>query len=97
MPALLALSTAAPVLAQTMAPSLDQPVTITFYNYNLATAGLGADATQKLIDEFMEANPNVTVEGIGYSSADGSRIEADWPPACRLTWSRPCSAISTFR
>ncbi|QDZ12700.1 ABC transporter substrate-binding protein [Devosia ginsengisoli] len=74
---LLALSTAAPVLAQTMAPSLDQPVTITFYNYNLATAGLGAEATQKLIDEFMEANPNVTVEGIGYSSADGSRIQAD--------------------
>lgn len=74
---LLALSTAAPVLAQTMAPSLDQPVTITFYNYNLATAGLGAEATQKLIDEFMEANPNVTVAGIGYSSADGSRIQAD--------------------
>lgn len=74
---LLALSSAVPVLAQTMAPSIDQPVTITFYNYNLATAGLGAEATQKLINEFMEANPNVTVEGIGYSSADSSRIQAD--------------------
>lgn len=74
---LLAVSTAAPVLAQTMAPSIDKPVTITFYNYNLATAGLGADATQKLINEFMAANPNVTVEGIGYSSADSSRIQAD--------------------
>jgi multiple sugar transport system substrate-binding protein len=74
---LLALCAAVPVLAQTMAPSIDQPVTITFYNYNLATAGLGAEATQKLINEFMEANPNVTVEGIGYSSADSSRIQAD--------------------
>ncbi|UXN72329.1 extracellular solute-binding protein [Devosia sp. A8/3-2] len=74
---LLALSTAVPVLAQTMAPSVDQPVTITFYNYNLATAGLGAEATQKLINEFMAANPNVTVTGVPYSSADGSRIRAD--------------------
>jgi multiple sugar transport system substrate-binding protein len=74
---MLALSTAVPALAQTMAPSIDQPVTITFYNYNLATAGLGAEATQKLINEFMEANPNVTVEGVGYSSADSSRIQAD--------------------
>lgn len=74
---LLALSTAVPVLAQTMTPSIDQPVTITFYNYNLASAGLGADATRKLIAEFMAANPNVTVEGIGYSSADASRIQAD--------------------
>jgi multiple sugar transport system substrate-binding protein len=74
---LLALSTAVPVLAQTMAASVDQPVTITFYNYNLATAGLGAEATQKLINEFMAANPNVTVTGVPYSSADGSRIQAD--------------------
>ncbi|WP_240229369.1 ABC transporter substrate-binding protein [Devosia lacusdianchii] len=74
---LLALSAAAPVLAQTMAAAVDQPVTIRFYNYNLATAGLGAEATQKLINEFMAANPNVTVEGVGYSSADASRIQAD--------------------
>jgi len=73
----LALTISTPVLAQTMAPTIDQPVTITFYNYNLASAGLGAEATKKLIDEFMEANPNVTVEGIGYSSADASRIQAD--------------------
>ena len=45
---LLAFSTAVPVLAQTMAPSIDKPVTITFYNYNLATAGLGADADQRI-------------------------------------------------
>jgi multiple sugar transport system substrate-binding protein len=73
----LALTISTPVLAQTMAPTIEQPVTITFYNYNLASAGLGADATRKLIAEFMAANPNVTVEGIGYSSADASRIQAD--------------------
>lgn len=74
---LLALATSAPVLAQTMAANVDQPVTIRFYNYNLASAGIGAEATQKLINEFMEANPDVTVEGVPYSSADGSRIQAD--------------------
>lgn len=74
---LLALATSAPVLAQTMAASVDQPVTIRFYNYNLASAGIGAEATQKLINEFMKANPDVTVEGVPYSSADGSRIQAD--------------------
>jgi multiple sugar transport system substrate-binding protein len=68
---------ATPALAQTIPATVDQPVTITFYNYNLASAGIGADATRKLIAEFMAANPNVTVEGIGYSSADSSRIQAD--------------------
>lgn len=72
----LALSLSTPVLAQ-MAPAIDQPVTITFYNYNLASAGLGGQATQNLIDEFMAANPNIKVEGVPYSSADGSRIQAD--------------------
>ncbi len=72
----LALSLSTPVLAQ-MAPAIDQPVTITFYNYNLASAGLGGQATQNLIDEFMAANPNIKVEGVPYASADGSRIQAD--------------------
>lgn len=73
----LALSTAMPVLSQTMAPSIDAPVTIRFYNYNLGSAGLGNDATMKLINEFMAANPNVTVEGVPYGAADSSRIQAD--------------------
>lgn len=73
----LTLLAATPALAQTIPATVEQPVTITFYNYNLASAGIGADATKKLIAEFMAANPNVTVEGIGYSSADSSRIQAD--------------------
>jgi len=73
----LALFAAAPALAQAIPATVDTPVTITFYNYNLATAGAGAEATKKLIAEFMAANPNVTVTGVGYSAADGSRIQAD--------------------
>ena len=71
----LALTLAGPALAQTMAPSVDQPVTITFYNYNLGSAGIGAEATKKLLNEFMAEHPNITVEGVPYSSADGSRIQ----------------------
>ena len=73
----LALTLAGPALAQTMAPSVDQPVTITFYNYNLGSAGIGAEATKKLLNEFMAEHPNITVQGVPYSSADGSRIQAD--------------------
>lgn len=71
----LALSTAA--MAEPMSATVDKPVTITFYNYNLASAGNGAEATKKMIAEFMAANPNVTVQGVPYSAADSSRIQAD--------------------
>ncbi|KKB12298.1 glycerol-3-phosphate ABC transporter substrate-binding protein [Devosia geojensis] len=73
----LALLAAGPAFAQAIPATIDQPVTITFYNYNLGSAGIGAEATRKLINEFMAANPNVTVEGVPYSSADASRIQAD--------------------
>lgn len=73
----LALLAAGPALAQAIPATVDQPVTITFYNYNLASAGIGGEATKKLIAEFMAANPNITVEGVPYSSADASRIQAD--------------------
>jgi multiple sugar transport system substrate-binding protein len=74
----LALLAATPTLAQTVPATVDKPVTITLYNYNLASAGNGKDATEKLIAEFMAANPNVTVTGVPYASADGnSRLQAD--------------------
>src|SRR5262249_30275267 len=74
----LALFAAAPALAQSAAATVDKPVTITFYNYNLASAGNGKDATERLIAEFMAANPNVTVTGVPYSSAEGNaRLQAD--------------------
>ena len=74
---------ATPLLAHTaragLAPlTLDAPVEINFYNYNLATAGLGADATRKMIREFMEANPKVKVNGIGANAAGFiGRVQAD--------------------
>lgn len=57
----------------------DQQVTLTYYNYNLASAGLGADGTQQLIDEFMALHPNITIDAIGIPSTDIlSRTQADF-------------------
>lgn len=67
-----------PAFAQAIPATVDQPVTITYYNYNLASAGNGAEATKRMIADFEKANPNIKVEGIGASSADiTSRIQAD--------------------
>lgn len=68
----------APAIAQAMPPLGNNKVTITFYNYNLASAGLGADATKQLIADFMAANPNITVEGVAVPSGDmTTRMQAD--------------------
>lgn len=40
----------------------DQKVTISFTNYNLASAGIGKEATELLLREFAEKFPNITVE-----------------------------------
>ena len=62
----------------TMAKTIDKPVTISFYNYNLATAGTGAEATKKLIADFMVANPNIKVEGVAVVSSEmTARVQAD--------------------
>ncbi len=61
-----------------MAKTIDKPVTISFYNYNLASAGVGADATKKLIADFMAANPNIKVEGVAVVSSEMTgRVQAD--------------------
>lgn len=66
-----------PVWAQ-MADEIIEPVEISFYNYNLATAGLGHDATVQLIEEFMAANPMIKVEGVGVNANDmGTRVQTD--------------------
>ena len=67
-----------PAARAQMAPSVDQPVTITFYNYNLASAGIGREATLDLIARFEAANPNIKVEPIGAPSNEVlSRVQAD--------------------
>lgn len=71
---------AAPGLAfaQQIAPASKEPVTITYYNYNLATAGIGADATRELIAEFTAANPSIKVEGVPVASDQIlARVQAD--------------------
>ncbi|WBU53762.1 ABC transporter substrate-binding protein [Paracoccus sp. SCSIO 75233] len=66
------------VSAQNMPEEVTEPVTITFYNYNLSSAGNGADATKKMIAEFEEANPNIKVEGVPVSAQNlVTRVQAD--------------------
>lgn len=67
-----------PGRAATVPAAVTTPVTITFYNYNLASAGVGADATRKLLQEFMAANPNIKVNAVGVNGAQiMARIQAD--------------------
>lgn len=76
--AILAAGIALPAFAQAIPATIDQPVTISYYNYNLASTGNGAEATKKMIADFEAAHPNIKVEGVGASSADiTSRIQAD--------------------
>jgi multiple sugar transport system substrate-binding protein len=61
-----------------MAAEITEPVTITFYNYNLATASAGADATREMIAKFEEENPLITVETVGVPSNEIiTRLQAD--------------------
>jgi multiple sugar transport system substrate-binding protein len=68
----------ATAFGQQIAPPSTAPVTITYYNYNLATAGIGAEATKELIAEFMAANPHIKVEGVPVASGQIlARVQAD--------------------
>ncbi len=95
---------AAPAAAQGYLAPLDpnQSVTLTFVNYNLASAGLGADGTRKLIDEFMALHPNVTIEGIGVPSNEVmSRLQADFaarraPDLVQLVFDGLDFAVTSF-
>ena len=61
-----------------MAEAITEPVTISFYNYNLATASAGADATRELIAEFEKQNPDIKVETVGVPSNEIiTRLQAD--------------------
>lgn len=67
-----------PALAAGMPDKVEKPVTITFYNYNLASASAGADATKELIAAFEKQNPNVKVETVAVPSNEiSARVQAD--------------------
>lgn len=76
---LLAASALACVAAAAEIPAkVDTSVTLNYYNYNLASAGVGAEATKRLIAEFEAANPNIKVNGVGISSSEiSTRVQAD--------------------
>lgn len=74
---------AAPSGSESMAETADfdpnQEVTLTYYNYNLAYAGIGQEGTQQIIDEFMELYPNITIEGVPVPAPEMmSRTQADF-------------------
>lgn len=61
-----------------MLASVDKPVTISFYNYNLASASAGAEATKELIADFEKKFPNIKVETVAVPSNEiMSRVQAD--------------------
>ncbi len=69
---------AAPVLAQPIPATVDQKVTISYYNYNLASAGNGQEATRRLIAQFEAANPNIKVDGVAAQPNElTARVQAD--------------------
>ena len=69
---------ASTAMAQRIAPPSTAPVSITYYNYNLASAGIGAEATKELIAEFTASNPHIKVEGVPVSSGQIiARVQAD--------------------
>ncbi|MFN6978547.1 MAG: ABC transporter substrate-binding protein [Gemmobacter sp.] len=64
--------------AQTAAPASDAPVTIRFYNYNLASAGIGKEATEEMLGAFAQSHPHITIEPVPTPAAEVmARIQAD--------------------
>ncbi|MEO1443319.1 MAG: extracellular solute-binding protein, partial [Chloroflexota bacterium] len=55
-----------------------ETVEITFYSYNLGSAGITAEGTENLIAAFEAEHPNITVNGIGIPAGEiTSRVQAD--------------------
>jgi multiple sugar transport system substrate-binding protein len=66
------------IAAGEMAASVERPVAISFYDYNLATPGIGGEATRELIAEFMAAHPQIAVEGVAVPPGlINARVQAD--------------------
>jgi multiple sugar transport system substrate-binding protein len=62
--------TAAATTAPPAKLAADQKVSISFTNYNVATAGLGKEATEQLVAEFNQQFPNVDVQFRAVPSPD---------------------------
>ena len=67
-----------PALGRAMVERIETPVSIRFYNYNLASAGLGRDGTEEMLAAFAAANPMITVEGVPVVWTEiAPRLQAD--------------------
>lgn len=76
--ALAGTSLAGPALGQQIPPPSKAPVTISYYNYNLASAGIGAEGTREMIADFMATYPHIKVEGVPVAAGQIiARVQAD--------------------
>ncbi|QAY67227.1 ABC transporter substrate-binding protein [Paenibacillus protaetiae] len=81
--------------------SADKPVTLKFYSYNLAIASQ-VPGTQKLIDEFEAAHPNIKIDAVPVASTDiNAKVQADIvagsaPDIAQLTFDGLDFAVHNF-
>lgn len=79
-----------------------EPVEIVFASYSLAGTGPVAEGTQKLMDEFMAANPHITVTGRGIPNAEiltKTRTDVasgDSPDVVQMGYSKVMEALTTL-
>ena len=97
----LALTTAA--VAKELPPfDPNQKVTITFYNYNLATAGTGKEATEEMLATFRAKYPNITLQAVPVPGGDmTTRVQADivagrTPDVAQLIFNDLDHAVTNF-
>jgi len=92
--ALAALSVAGTVGAQT-------PIKLVYYNYNLANAGLGADATREIIAQFEALHPDIKIEAPSVGQDTVARTQQDLvagnpPDVAQLTFNSLNYIIDNF-
>ncbi|MHA6482383.1 ABC transporter substrate-binding protein [Paenibacillus sp. strain BS8-2] len=79
----------------------NEQVTLSFYSYNLAIASQ-IPGTEKLIQEFEAANPNIKIDAVPISSADiNAKVQADIvagtaPDIAQLTFDGLDFAVNNF-
>ncbi|NEE02829.1 ABC transporter substrate-binding protein [Phytoactinopolyspora halotolerans] len=72
----------------------DDVVTITFESYNYGTDGVGGEGTQRLIDEFEAAHPNIRIEPTGtpageiHTSVHAQAAAGNPPDVAQIGWSK---------
>jgi len=69
---------ASTALVTTLSARTNGQDALRFYNYNLASVGIGADATRKMLDAFAVDHPDTAIEGVPVAVSElMARIQAD--------------------